>query len=111
MLLYLEVFTKYSHAENTKNNLLLELKSIYLDLNESKEKIYAGEKKIELAEKGYSIANDLFKSGMITQLELSGAEITLNQAELNLIQNKFEYQVAMAKLSRAIGENTRGIEQ
>ena len=47
---------------------------------------------------------------MTTQLDLLGAEISLNQAELNLIQAKFEYQIAKAKLSRAIGQNTKGDE-
>ncbi|MAJ43376.1 MAG: hypothetical protein CMF96_01345 [Candidatus Marinimicrobia bacterium] len=97
-------------SEDLKNNLLLELKSIYLNLNESMEKIYAGETKLELAKKGYSIASDLFKNGMTTQLDLLGAEINLNQAELNLIQAKFEYQIEMAKLSRSIGENTERIK-
>lgn len=95
-------------ADDVKNNLLLELKSIHLTIIESVEKINAGNKKLELANKGYEIAKDLYKNGMTTQLELLGAEIGLNQAELNLLQANFEYQVAMANLSRAIGENTNG---
>lgn len=95
-------------AEDIKNNLLLELKSIYLTLIETNKKINAGKKKIELAEKGYEIAIELYGNGMTTQLDLFESEIRLNQAELNLIQGKFEYQVAIAKLSRATGENTKG---
>ena len=97
-------------VDDLKKQLLLELKNIYLDLNESREKIYAGEKKIELAEKGYTIARDLFNNGMITQLDLFSAEINLSQAELQLLQTKYEYKIALAKLSRATGENTKGID-
>ena len=63
-----------------------------------------------MAEKGYTIARDLFNNGMITQLDLFSAEINLSQAELQLIQTKYEYKIALAKLSRATGENTKGID-
>lgn len=95
-------------SEDIKNNLMLELKSIHLTLIETKEIIDAGKKKLELAEKGYEIAKDLYENGMTTQLDLFGAELSLNQAELNLLQGNFEHQITQAKLSRAIGKNTKG---
>ena len=98
----------YYHSEDLKNNLLLELRNIHLSLIEANEKINAGNKKLELASRGYNIANDLFLTGMTTQLELLGAEVSLNRAELNLLQAKYEFQITLAKLSRAIGKNTRG---
>jgi outer membrane protein TolC len=98
----------YYHSEDLKNNLLLELRSIHLSLIEANEKINAGNKKLELASRGYNIANDLFLTGMTTQLELLGSEVSLNRAELNLLQAKYEFQIALAKLSRAIGNNTTG---
>ena len=63
-----------------------------------------------MAEKGYKIARDLFNNGMTTQLDLFSAEINLSQAELQLLQAKYEYKIALAKLSRATGENTKGID-
>jgi len=98
----------YYHSEDLKNNLLLDLRNIHLSLIEANEKINAGNKKLELASRGYNIANDLFLTGMTTQLELLGAEVSLNRAELNLLQAKYEFQIALVKLSRAIGKNTTG---
>lgn len=91
-------------TEDVKNNLLLELRKIQLTITETIEKINAGKKNLELAERGLEIADDLYAKGMTTQLDLLGAEMNFNHAELGLIQAKYEYHVAMAMLSRVTGK-------
>ncbi len=87
-----------------KENLLLELKSIYLSIIESSRKIEAGKKGVAQAHKGVDMAQRLFQQGMASQLQVLDAQSASDQAELGLYQAYFEYNSARASLTRALGE-------
>ncbi|MBT4033702.1 MAG: TolC family protein [Candidatus Marinimicrobia bacterium] len=87
-----------------KENLLLELKSIFLSIKESSRKIDAGLKGVEQAHKGVDMAQRLFQQGMASQLQVLDAQSASDQAELGLYQAYFEYNSARASLARALGE-------
>ena len=87
-----------------KENLLLELQSIYLSIQESARKIEAGLKGVEQARKGVDMAQRLYKQGMASQLQVMDAQSASDQAELGLYQAYFEYNNARASLARALGE-------
>lgn len=87
-----------------KENLLLELQSIYLSIKESAKKIEAGIKGVEQARKGVDMAQRLFQQGMASQLQVLDAQSASDQAELGLYQAYFEYNSARASLTRALGE-------
>ncbi len=90
--------------QDIKENLLLELKSIYLSIKESSRKIEAGLKGVEQARKGIDMAQRLYQEGMVSQLQVLDAQSASDQAELGLYQAYFEYNSARASLSRALGE-------
>ena len=87
-----------------KENLLLELKSIYLSIQESARKVDAGLKGVKQAHKGVDMAQSLFQQGMASQLQVLDAQNASDQAELGLYQAYFEYNSARASLARALGE-------
>ncbi len=87
-----------------KENLLLELKSIFLSIKESSRKIDAGLKGAEQAHKGVDMAQKLYQQGMASQLQVLDAQSASDQAELGLYQAYFEYNSARASLARALGE-------
>jgi len=89
---------------DVKENLLLELQSIYLSIQESSRKIEAGQKGVEQARKGVDMAQRLYKQGMASQLQVMDAQSASDQAELGLYQAYFEYNNARASLARALGE-------
>ncbi len=90
--------------QDVKENLLLELKSIYLSIIESSRKIEAGKKGVAQARKGVDMAQRLFKQGMASQLQVLDAQSASDQAELGLYQAYFEYNSARAALTRALGD-------
>ncbi len=90
--------------QDVKENLLLELKSIYLSILESSKKIEAGLKGVGQARKGVDMAQRLFQQGMASQLQVLDAQSASDQAELGLYQAYFEYNSARASLARALGE-------
>lgn len=87
-----------------KENLLLELKSIFLSIKESSRKIEAGLKGVEQARKGVDMAQRLFQQGMVSQLQVLDAQSASDQASLGLYQAYYEYNSARASLARALGE-------
>ncbi|NQT62526.1 MAG: TolC family protein [Candidatus Marinimicrobia bacterium] len=87
-----------------RENLLLELKSIFLSIKESSRKIDAGLKGVTQAHKGVDMAQRLFQQGMASQLQVLDAQSASDQAELGLYQAYFEYNSARASLARALGE-------
>ena len=75
----------------------------FYDLESLDKKMISGEKQLELAQKGRKTAEALLESGRISQLDMEDAELAQLQAELGLLQYKFEYQTSMAALQRIIG--------
>ncbi|MBT3824474.1 MAG: TolC family protein [Candidatus Marinimicrobia bacterium] len=87
-----------------KENLLLELRSIFLSIQESSRKIDAGLKGVKQARKGVDMAQRLYQQGMASQLQVLDSQNASDQAELGLYQAYFEYNSARASLARALGE-------
>lgn len=95
--------SEYQYVD-VKENLLLELRSIYLSIQESSRKIEAGLKGVGQAHKGVDMAQRLYKQGMASQLQVMDAQSASDQAELGLYQAYYEYNSAQASLRRALGE-------
>ncbi len=87
-----------------RENLLLELRSIYLSIQESARKIDAGLKGVGQARKGVDMAQRLYQQGMASQLQVLDSQSASDQAELGLYQAYYEYNSARASLARALGE-------
>ena len=81
----------------------LEAQQSYLSLNESQERINAAETALVQANEAYRLAIVRYKSGVSTQLEVLDTETALTAAKLNLVNALYDYQVALAKLERAVG--------
>lgn len=92
------------HQHDMKENLLLELRSIFLSIKESSRKIDAGLKGVKQARKGVDMAQRLYQQGMASQLQVLDSQNASDQAELGLYQAYFEYNSARASLARALGE-------
>ncbi len=88
----------------TKQALENELKNTLYKIDQSKKRIEAQKKAVELAELGYKIARRRFESGVGTQLEVSNAEVNLAQARLNYQQAIYDYLVALSDLERLTGK-------
>jgi len=79
------------------------VESITLRLRSAAERVEAQGKTVEMARKGYRIANTRFTSGSGTQLEVRDAILALTAARVNRIQAIYDYLVASAELDQALG--------
>lgn len=63
---------------------------------------------METARQGLELAETRFQAGAGSTLEVRDAQLKLNQAELQLLQNRIDVEVARAALERAVG---RGVAE
>jgi outer membrane protein TolC len=87
-----------------KDGVMLDVTQNYLAVNQSKERKAVAEQGVTLAAENYKVMNDKFKKGLTPNSELLDAEVALLQARLNLTQSLVDYELSMARLSRAVGE-------
>jgi outer membrane protein TolC len=87
-----------------KDGVMLEVTQSYLGVNQFKERKAVAEQGVKQAEENYRVTNDKYKKGLTPNSELLDAEVALLQAKLNLTQSLVDYELSIARLSRAIGE-------
>jgi len=87
-----------------KDGVTLEVTQNYLAVNQSKERAAVAEQGVEQAEENYRIMSEKFKKGLVPNSELLDAEVALLQAKLNRTQSLVEYELAVARLAKSIGE-------
>lgn len=88
----------------TKDGVMLEVTQNYLGVHQYKERKAVSEQGVKQAEENYRIMKDKYREGLAPNSELLDAEVALLQAKLNLTQSLVDYELSMARLSRAIGE-------
>lgn len=86
-----------------ERNLKTGLNSILGNLRQSRKRVEAQGKTVEMAERGYAIVTTRFLSSSATQLEVNDAQLALTQAKVNRVQAIFDYLVASADLDQLIG--------
>ena len=79
------------------------LHSILGNLEQTRKRIDAGGRTVEMAERGYKIVTTRFLSSAATQLEVNDAQLALTQAKVNRVQAIFDYLSASADLEQLIG--------
>jgi len=89
--------------QNVRDMATLDARQSYLSLKESEERIRAAEKGLEQAREGMRLAQVRYRGGVSTQIEVLDAQTALTQAETNYVNALYDYQIALAKLERAVG--------
>ena len=59
---------------------------------------------VRRAERGFEIASAQYTEGLLSQLELTDAEVALRQTEFNYAQAVFDYLIARAQFDEATGQ-------
>jgi outer membrane protein len=92
-----------STLERLQDVVSLEAKQSYLSVKEDQERIVAAEKGLEMAKESARLADVRYKGGVSTQVEVLDAQNALTLASTNYVNAMFDYQVAVARLERAVG--------
>ena len=89
--------------EQLKDAIALEVYQSYKLLNKYIEKITVCQEAINQAEENYRVTNEKFKTGLAISSELLDAENLLLISKINKATSVAEYEIALAKLEKAIG--------
>jgi outer membrane protein TolC len=65
------------------------------------------EQTVELSAEDLRVSQERYRLGLATILDLQSAQITLRQAEVDLIQRQFDYQLGLARLEALLGTDLR----
>ncbi len=87
-----------------KDGVTLEVTSSYLSLRQSKERSAVAKQGVLQAEENYRVTNERYKKGLNVNSDLLDAEVALLTAKLNYTQSLVDYELAAARLSKAVGE-------
>ncbi len=87
-----------------RDGITLEVTQSYLNFNQSKERIAVAKKGVSQAEENYRITDEKFKAGLALNSDLLDAEAALMQAKFNHIQSLVDFELADARLQKALGQ-------
>ncbi|MDD5258770.1 MAG: TolC family protein [bacterium] len=95
----------------TKDQLIdsikIEVKQAYFTLAQAKDNIAGQGENVDTAKDNLRIAQERYKLGLMSDIEVRDAELTLTQAEINYYQATYEYIMAQAKVEKVIGETLK----
>lgn len=94
-------------VEQAKQNIALEVRQAYLNIQEATEALETAKKTVAQAKEGLKIAEVRYKAGMGTSVERLDAQLALTQAETSHVQALYNYNLAKAQLQKALGEERK----
>ena len=89
--------------QQKREDIIVELRQIYLTLQMEFENIATAESTIDTAKEAYDIAQVSFDNGVMTQLELRDTRLNLEGAELNHLNAVYNYLCAYFDWQKATG--------
>jgi len=92
------------NLESTINSVGLEVQTALLDINNTRAKLALYEESLRSAEEDLEIAQERYKLGAATILDLLDAEKNLAEARNNFVSAKFDFNRNVAALDKAMGK-------
>jgi outer membrane protein len=90
--------------ELAKRNILNEVVECQSNIKSATQKINQSELQLNQAQQAYNLAENSFKSGVITNLELLDSFTSLSESKLSMLKARIDYSVSYYKLQIALGE-------
>lgn len=92
--------------EDASRRIELEVRTAFSNFREADEVLKSQEKVVEEAEEALRLATARSQAGTATQLDVLSAQTALTEARTTQVQALHDYEVARAKLERAVGGRT-----
>jgi outer membrane protein TolC len=89
--------------QDARQQVALEVRQAFLSLGEAEERMRTTEKDAEQAREALRVAQVRYRAGVNTSVEVTDAEEAFTQVRSNQVNALYDYQLARARLDRAIG--------
>ena len=100
-------YTSYAIAEEnlreTKRNVLADVRRAYLNLKAYREIARLNEDNLKSAEEDLRLAEERYRLGSGTLLEVIDAQVALNRARATYVSSRYDALIALAQLQAAMG--------
>lgn len=83
----------------------MEVRMSYLGIQKAIAQISVTRKAVEQAQESYRLTEKLYDAQAATSSELTDVEVSLNEANTNLVEALVEYRIADAQLKQAVGRS------
>jgi outer membrane protein len=90
--------------ENTRNDVALEVKQAFLDVQQNREKLTLNDESVAAAQEDLNIVREKYNLGAATIIEVLDAEVSFKTAQTNKVQALFDYNLAISRLEKAMGK-------
>ena len=87
-----------------KDGVTLEITQSFLNLNQAKKRTAVAEQGVQQADESFRVTSKRYKEGLAQNSDVLDAEVALLQAKTNSTQALVDYELAAARLQKAIGE-------
>lgn len=91
------------NLRDLRNRVVRDVRNAWLQTNTSYQKIAVTEKFLKAANLGLNLAQERYKLGLSSIVELSQAQLAQTQASIENVNARFEYQLSLAALNYQIG--------
>lgn len=98
----LEVKKSDEEIRDIKQTLKLTSESAIIALDDARQRIISQRSTVDLAQRGVDLANKSYLAGVITQIDVLDAELSLYQSRLGYLQAIYDYQVAKSELEKLL---------
>jgi len=93
-----------SNREQLEQVIRFEVENSWRSLKAAEESVKSQGKNVENAREGMRIAEARYREGLMQSVDVMDAELALNSAQTNYYQSIYSYEVALARLLKAMGE-------
>lgn len=90
-------------VRGASDGVLMEVRQSYYSLANARESLQAQKENVETATENLRIAQERYKMGLLSLLELKDAELSLIGARTQQIKALYDYNISMTSLDRAVG--------
>ncbi|MBB6049180.1 TolC family protein [Armatimonas rosea] len=90
--------------EQYHNGIKAEVQQAIIAVRDAHERAQTAWSAVEQAREAYRIAQVRFREGVDTQLSVNDAQTSLTQSETNIVNARYDYLTALARLNRALGK-------
>ena len=98
----IEVKKSEEQIKDTKEKLKVQAQSVFLRIEDARNRIQAQLEIVDEAQRGLDLANVSFKSGVLNQIDVIDAELAVDQTKLAYIQAVYDYLNARADLEQLL---------